>query len=299
MAVLLALGVMTSAAAAEERVVDRIVAVVNEEVVLLSDLREARNLAVREAILMGDPDVEINDYEVLQRLIEDKLTRQEAERLNIGVTRREIDSAIADVLRMNRIDLRQLEELLAEDGVSIEEYRETIEEQIRRMKLTGMIVRDRVAVDRSRMQAYYSANRDEFIDTPKLNLRRVLFPPDALEIAREIHGRLQQEPFEAVQPVVEQHGGMAMDLGFMHADVLRGDYVAVAERLALDEWSEPFVTDEGVHLLHLRDRVPERRKTFDEVKDEIEERLTQEETERQFLHWLQELRARSHIRVML
>ncbi len=291
---------LASAPDARAEVVDRVVAVVNEDVVLLSDLEKARRDVEQEARLMGQPDMTLADEDLLQRLIDERLVRQESRRLNIDVTEKEIDNAIADVMKANRLTFEQLKANLATEGVDLEEYRKTIGEQIRRLKLTSRVVRDRVSIDQSRMQAYYSANRELFLDDPQIRLRRIFFPgQNDTAVAGQLRARLAEQPFPALVTAIAEAGGDAVDFGFLPPTDVRADYLEAAGNLQPGEWSPPLVLGDGVHLVQLVERLEERVKPFSEVKDQIEQRLNQEESQRQFLRWLQELRDRSHVRLML
>ena len=284
-------------------VVDRVVAVVNDDIVLLSDLEQARNDVAQERILRGEDLAMPDDRDLLQQLIEDRLAMQEADRLGIDVTSREIDQAIGDVMQANQLTLEELQRSLAQEGIPFDEYRDRIGEQLKRMKLTSRAVSSRVSVDQSKMRSFYSANRDQFREEGKIHLRRVFFPTadDAqLEAAHSVRERLlDQATLRDVAPTVQAAGGDVIDLGFLPEGDLRRDYVEKARGLEEGEWSQPFVTPEGVHLIQVAERTPERVRPFEEVKDRVEEILRRQESERQFAQWLRELRDKSHVRIML
>ncbi len=284
-------------------VVDRLAAIVNDDVILLSELRDMREQVRREAALSEFDTPMPDDRELLQRLIEEKLVEQEAARLHIEVTEKEIEKAIADVLQANRLTLDDLKMSLAQQGVSYEEYRQRISDQIQRLKLTSRTVSSRVSVDDNKMQAYYSANREDFVEPERVHLRRIFFPHaedyDAMAEARRVRKLASDRPFADLVTAVTDAGGDIADMGELSLVDLRRDYVQRVHKLAEGAWTEPFSTGEGVHLLQVAERVPERYRSFDEVKPEIEQRLSREEAERQFTEWVRELRENSHVRIML
>lgn len=283
--------------------VDRIVAVVNEDAILWSDLVKSRGELEKENILAGRHE-SLNDKDLLQRLIDDKLAGQEAKRLNIEVTPKEVESAIGDVLRQYQLDLPGLKARLKEQGISYKEYTQKIEEQIRRLKLTNRAVRSRVVVDQSKMQAYYSAHRDEFADEPRVHLHQVMFAgKEGIAKANQLYA-LKALPAAELEATVEKLGGEVVDLRILSlssldTELLNKEYAAAARLLEPGNFSPPFQTGERTQMLYLQERIPARVKPFDEVKGLIEERIGQEETEKQFAKWLIELRDKSIIQIKL
>lgn len=297
LALMLALLAAAAPARAAETV-DRVVAVVNGEAILLSDLETARRELAKDNQLAGR-DEELGEADLLQRLIDDKLASQQADRLKIEVTDKEIDAAVDDVLRQYGLDLDGLKARLKEQGVEFAEYRKKIGDQIKRVKLTNRAVRSRVVIDQSKMQAYYSEHREEFRDEPKVRLKQVLFTgAKAVENANRLYDKKSIAP-EALDAAVEKAGGSVVDLGVIRLDRLSPEFARMVVDLESGRLGPPFQNTLGVQMLYVQEKMPSRIKSFEEVKAEIEDRLGREETDRQFTKWLQELRDDSLIEIKL
>lgn len=295
MAALLAAATPVTAAG---RSVDRVVAVVNGDAILWSEMQTARRELEKDNQLAAREET-LSDEDLLQRLIDDKLANQQADQLKIEVTDKEIETAIDDVLRQYGLDLDGLKARLKEQGVEFGDYRKKIGEQIKRVKLTNRAVRSRVVVDQSKMQSFYSEHRDEFRDEPKVRLKQVLFTGDkAVGAANELYAKKSLTP-EALEAQVTQAGGSVVDLGIIRLDRLNPEFAKMVVDLESGQVSPPFQNSLGVQLLYVQEKMPQRIKAFEEVKAEIEERLGREETERQFTKWLQELRDDSLIEIKL
>lgn len=280
------------------KVVDRVVAVVNGDAILLSDMQTARRELEKDNQLAAR-DETLSDEDLLQRLIDDKLANQQAAKLNIEVTDKEIDAAIDDVLRQYGLDFDGLKARLKEQGVEFADYRKKIGEQIKRVKLTNRAVRSRVVVDQNKMQAFYSEHREEFRDEPKVRLKQVLFTGDkAVDAANALYDQKSLSA-DALDAQVTKAGGTVVDLGIIRLDRLNQEFAKMVVELESGQVSPPFQNSLGVQLLYVQEKMPSRIKSFEEVKAEIEERLGREETERQFAKWLQELRDDSLIEVKL
>jgi parvulin-like peptidyl-prolyl isomerase len=292
------LAIQSGAPVQAAEVVDRVVATVNGDAILLSELSKAREDVRQENVLAGRSE-SLSDREILQRLIEEKLADQEARKLNIEVTDREIDGAIQDVLRQYGLELDGLKARLLEQGIEFDEYRRKIEEQIRRMKLTNRTVRSRVVIDQNRMQAYYSEHRDDFREEPKVHLKQLVFQgPGAVENANKLYEEKTLAP-EELAKAAEELKGQVIDLGIIRVDRLNLEFAGMVRELEPGHLAPPFQGPMGVQMLYLEERMPSRVRSFEEVKTEIEDRLGREETERQFAKWLAELKDDSLIEIKL
>ena len=111
-------------------------------------------------------------------------------------------------------------------------------------------------------------------------------------------------PVAELEGTVEKLGGELVDLRILSmssldTELLNKEYAAAARQLEPGDFSPPFQTGDRTQMLYLQERIPARVKPFDEVKGEIEERIGQEETEKQFAKWLLELRDKSIIQIKL
>lgn len=138
-----------SAAAATGVVIERVVAVVGREVILLTELRDrARPYFTRIAQSVAADKRADAEREVvralLEQMIEEQLTRAEADRLRVGVATSEIDAAVAALAQGQGVTPPQLYEAARKQGMSKEEYREELRRQLLDGKLGQQILRPRI-----------------------------------------------------------------------------------------------------------------------------------------------------------
>ncbi|SEO48197.1 peptidyl-prolyl cis-trans isomerase SurA [Luteibacter sp. UNC138MFCol5.1] len=128
--------------------IDRIVAVVEEDVILQSELDEAVNAIKRQyASNKGQlPPENVLDRQVLDRLILMKLQVQRANDQNIHVSDQEIDQAAGNVAQQNKMSLDQLRAAVEQDGYSYAAFRQQLSDQIIAQRLHESVVRDQVTV---------------------------------------------------------------------------------------------------------------------------------------------------------
>ena len=148
--------------------VDRIVAVVNNDIISLQELNRITKPYVER--------IKLNRYssekeqkmlfeirrKILNQLIDDKLTDQELKKHNITVSKREIDRTIERIKEMAAITDEELRAELATQGLSMEEYRARTKEQLLRRKLINLEVRSKIVITQEDVEAYYDSHRDAY-----------------------------------------------------------------------------------------------------------------------------------------
>lgn len=140
---------------------ERIVAVVDEDVILRSELDRAvanitRQYAGRENQL---PPREVLERQVLERLVLVKLQLARAEQTGVRVTDQEIDGAIAGIARQNRVSLEQLRQQLASEGENYADFRDSVRDELVIQRLRQRFAQSRVAVSEAEIDAALAAQK--------------------------------------------------------------------------------------------------------------------------------------------
>src|SRR5512135_3139855 len=185
-AIILAAGaaLLLSAGTAFPRVIDGVVALVNEEPVTFSEVRESVSEGM--GIPVGDADAllrEEHDSRAVLRwiesLVDSVLVRKELEEQGQPVAETEIDKAVESVRKANNMNEVQFSELLAKEGITLPAYRRRIRWQMER----GAIVRARkykeVMVTESEVRDYFRENGERFLVGTKVRLETLFFPIDS------------------------------------------------------------------------------------------------------------------------
>ena len=161
---LLALPLLSRPAAAADPAwtpVDAVIAVVNQDVVLQSDFdRRATQLEtvlaqVKDVAERTKRQVELR-MQILRSLIDERIFIQAALALGITVVGPEIDRAIGEVKSQNKLDDAGLAKALAENGLSMAQYREEIQRQILQAKLANLVIRPRIRISEQDLRAAYA-----------------------------------------------------------------------------------------------------------------------------------------------
>ena len=140
--------------------VEKIAAVVGENVVLASEVEEKAGPLMADVNKITDPDKRAARAaalrrEVLERLIDDELILQQAAELKLTITSEQIDASIEEIKKQNNIDDDQLREALRGQGMSMATYRADLKRQLLRFRVLNIAVGSRVNVSDDEVKAYY------------------------------------------------------------------------------------------------------------------------------------------------
>jgi peptidyl-prolyl cis-trans isomerase SurA len=293
---------------AASEVVDRIVAVVNDTIITLSEVNAATAVAIKglkRDVKAGENIVETKS-KVLDALIEKKLMKQAADKTGIEVSEKEIDNAIEDIKMQNNITEKELLSALEQNGLTYREYREQMREDIRQAKFVSREFRARVAIEHEEVEDYYKRNIENF-RAPDFFKIRLIFLTRADE--KNMRTRLQavMEELENgvdFKEVARQYSdGPAAseggELGYVEAGELEGAIQGAARQLTEGELSGPVFTENGINIIQLIDRREGEPRPLEDVKEEITNLLFQQKMAERYNLWLEDMKRIAHIEVRL
>lgn len=299
-------------------IVDRIVAVVNGEIITLSELERASKSFYRtikaQAMRTGKelpPLAELRRH-VLDALIDKKLTEQEAERLKITVSDQDVDNSINRLLDDKGITMLQLIEGLKRDGKTIDELREEIRENIQRSRLLTREVKSKIVITDEEIKEFYQKYINKFSEKDKWHLRVILLPlsrdsseqekEKTMKLARKIKADLDKgASFAALAHQYSRGPGAdeGGDLGYLHPGDLDPALGKFVSALPAGGITPPIETDDGIYIFMVEDIQSGESKSLDEAKNYIRHLLYQQEVNKRYDEWLKELKARSYIKINL
>lgn len=286
----------------------RIVAVVNNDIVSSYQLDEALHERQLDAASTAVPPDELRRL-VLDQLIEEQLLAQRAVEIGLSVDDAEVEAAIVDVQKQNRIDRKQLEEALKRQGIDFEQYRESLRRQILRYKLLGREMQSRIEVTSREVRDYYQAHSDEYRQPQALRLSHIsfLYPAEADATVRAAlrstadatQTRLAAglDFMKLLAELKEQQGAVGGDLGVVPEPEMNPAFVSAVKDLAPGAVSPVIETADGLHLLRLEERIAGQVLPLDAAKEGITELLTEQKKKTAMQDWLAELKAKARIEI--
>lgn len=310
-------GAAVDAHSAEGVLVDRIVAQVNDDIITLYELNRKAGPYIKRVQAMARPLEEERRmiYElrekVLNQMVDEKLTDQEIERYNIRVSEEAIDNTIEEMKKQRRITDQQLRDSLQKEGLTMEEYRTQMKNQILRVRLVNREVKSKIVITDEDIRAYYEKNKAQYVGEGRVHLRQILMvtPPgadaEAKAAIREKMVRVRQQAVDgaAFADLAREHSDSPLakeggDLGTFPLTDLAPQILNALAGLKAGDVTDIVDTDQGLQLFYVEALEEGQGKTLEEVSAEIENILYDEIVNQKFTTWLTDLRERSHIRII-
>lgn len=299
---------------ARAETVSRIAAVVNDE--LITTYQLDKKVAERLTAEGSGQKLSANEMDALRRsllseLVEEALIRQRIDELGLKVADEEIEAAIQDVQKQNKLTREQLIQALQFEGMTFDAYRENLGKQILRFKLLGREVQSKIEVTNQEIRDYFREHIDEFREPAYVRLSRLTFPLPAKATAVQIEAtrakadealaRLRQgEDFYAVLLAnTADQSAEGGDLGTFKAGELTTAFERAVQGLKEGEISAVIETPDGFHILRVEERSPGKIRQFDAVQGEIQKAIADQKTEARFKEWAQSLRKNAYIDIRL
>jgi peptidyl-prolyl cis-trans isomerase SurA len=299
-----------------EAVVDRVVAVVNQEIITLSEV-EKRIPPVKDEIVTEDrlekqERMQALCRQVLEKLIEEKLIDQEVKKSGVKISSKDIEATVEEVKRRNGATQEDLEKALAVEGLTVETYKKQIEKSLQRQKLINWSVKIEEKAGEKELREFYQKNTSRYRTNETYRPGQILFviPKEATpEEIREIRKKCQKV-LEKIKKG-EDFGEMALlysedssrrdhgDLGFFRKGELLPVFEREALRLKIGEVSGIVRTEFGFHIIKLLDRKGTDPLPFEEVIERVKADYYDGEMEKGFKQYLSTLKEKAVIEIKL
>jgi len=255
--------VVVAPTAALAQSVQRIAAVVNDDVVTGNELLERIDLAIIFSGLEDSGDTRRRlAPQVLRRVIDERLQLQEAERLGVSVAEAEIDDAVSRIAQPNGMSVQQLYGYLRRRGVEPDTLRRQVRAEIAWAKLVRRELGPRVVVTDEQVDIELAAQ--QAATEEELLLSEIVLPvyapeeeDEALAEAEELIRAVEEgAEFSALASQVSTAGSAEEggDLGWVRLSSLPAALRPAVAGLEPGGISEPVRSSAGIHIFHVRDR---------------------------------------------
>ncbi|HXK58521.1 MAG TPA: peptidylprolyl isomerase [Acidobacteriota bacterium] len=295
-------------------VLDEIVAKVNNEIITLSDFKkELQMLRAELSQQFTDPavlerEVQKRQGELLRAMIENKLMVQKAEELgitaNIDV---DVAAALEAIRKENNIpDMEVFDQLLRQQGSSLDQHRARIKQQMIIRTLVEQFVYSKLTLLTPEIEAYYKQNLDKFTEPAEVELAEILFLTEGKDKAQvrrkagEVLARLkngasfEEEAKRNSEGPTASRGG---NIGVFKKGSMASALEAVVFDMKPGEVSDVIETDYGFQIVKLINKKDNQVKPLAEVRPIIQNVLYQQKAAPELKEFLDDLRSQSYIYV--
>lgn len=245
------------------KLLDEIVAVVEDDVVLSSELNRAMRSNGRKK---GETSAQ-HKQRVLDQLITEKAQKLAAKNAGIKVTDAEVDEAVGTIAARNRITVAEMRQILARQGTSYSGFREDLRRQLAQQKFHQQMLSSQVQVTESEIDDYLSihgkAGKTRSVN--QIRARHILLRPGEQLSNNEAQARLVEyrdriskgESFEDLARAYSDDTASALkggDLGWVGPGQATPEFERQIKRLGTNAISQPFKTPFGWHVAQVLDR---------------------------------------------
>ena len=299
-------------------IIDRVVAVVNDEVITLSEFNEESRDTLQRIADQAPPSelagaLQNARRDILSRMIDRKITVQKAEEMNISVNDAEIDGALESILARNKATREDLNKELAARGITEAAYRTSLREQILFSRLVSYEVNSKVVITEEKARQYYDTRYMRELPVNGYYLLQIGLGGSG---GRETKEAVRKKALEIREAAINGQSFNQLaatysdlpsavdggDIGVVKENEMAPDMLKGVQALQPGDISPVMETPAGFIFFKLlgvnRDgtiiRAP-----FDSIKEEIFSLLRNEEQERLYSNWVKELREEAYIKELL
>ncbi len=302
-------------------VVDRVVAIVNDDVITLSEVNE-EGKPLFQRVAEQAPASELSEAlkqvrkTVVEKLIEKKIMLQEARKANISVSEEEIDKALEHIMSRNKTTKKQFQAQLASMGMTEEQYRKNLESQVLSSKLVNFEVRSKVIIPEDKIIDYYDTHYTERVGEGGFYILQIGFTwdntaSDSDALKTEAGNKAERIRSLAVadqdfRELARQYSNLPSasdggDIGVVKRDDMSPAMLETISNTTPGKISGIIETSSGFQFFKVLSsqegqiitKVP-----YESVKEEIYDALYQQEIQARFEDWLKRMKSSSYIKIL-
>jgi peptidyl-prolyl cis-trans isomerase SurA len=269
---LVATGTVSSHVAAQARpiLVDRIVAVVNDEVITRHELNLQKRAVISQLKRQGvaAPTASELDAQVLERFINERVQLQHARENGIRVDDETVTAALQNIAKQNKMSMQQFSDALKADGVSVNQFRDELKNEIIINRIREREIESRIVVTDSEIDGYLTNAKLQGTQSQaeyQLAHILVLVPeqatPEQIDAKKKRAEEAEKQlkagtAFAQVAAVFSDTNDAAQGgaLGWRQADRLPAFYAEAAQKLAIGATSDVLRSANGFHIVRVLDK---------------------------------------------
>ena len=293
------------------KIVDRIIAKVNDKVITQSEVEErayVKMVALQKRNVQPLPSMAEMMYEELERMIEERLLIDIGRKQGWGVDEDSVTKAIEEIKRNNGLKDGDLEKMLKEESKSMEEYRKKIHDQILVSRVVGNEIRKRVTISDEEIEKFYNQHLKDYWVSEKLKLRHILFLIEDGMFSNDKQIKMQKAQ-EALQKIRSGEDFMAVakeysedisastggDLGEIERGKMVPEFEKAAFQLKEGGVSGLVETPYGIHIIKVDKIIPGHTLPMDKVKVQIQSQLMNEKMKVEYQEYMSKLKENAYI----
>jgi peptidyl-prolyl cis-trans isomerase SurA len=310
--ILLTLAVCAPFSGVRAETVDKIVAIVNDEILTQQDIDNYKKQLAKgkfiDDLLISDKDKLLKDRNALiEHMINERLIDSEVKRQDLSVTVEKVDQEVKKIADGNKMTKSQLAEALKKEGISFSEYQNFIKQRLERQALIQKSISSKIKITDDEIQNYYMNNyKGSAVTSYEYSLAHILFLPKggdkdaARSRAENVLKKIKAgESFETLASQYSEdpnfsNGGY---LGTFKTGEFLKELEASVQNLSPGDYTNIVPTKFGYHIVKLLTKKIVKDPAFEAKKKEIQNILYEKAFAQQFKFWIEDRKQGSFIKI--
>lgn len=304
--------------AGKKIIFERVVAVINDSIILRSELEARMVPVIGEAQQIADPRererrIDKLRSQVLDEMVNEELIVQAAEQARIEVESSEVQAALDEIKSTNNLDDAALAQVLAAQGYTLGNYKQDLRRQLLRLRAVNQLVAPKVNVTDEDIRARYDQmqRRSESVSAVKLSHMLFKLPQspteqqvaEAKEKAAKAMERVKAgEEFAKVATEISDDVGTKTtggELGYFQRGSINPEWEPIVFAMEKGDVRGPVSGPQGLHVFQVTEVQKSALKPYAEMKEQLSRELRRREMDKQTQTWLEELRKKAYIDIKL
>ncbi len=309
----------TSPNAGKKVIFERVVAVINDSIILRSELEARMVPVIGEAQQIADPKererrIDKLRGQVLDEMVNEELIVQAADSAKIEVESSEVQAALDEIKSSNNLDDAALAQVLAAQGYTLGNYKTDLRRQLLRLRAVNQLVAPKVNVTDEDIKARYDELSRRSAAVSAVKLSHILFKlPD--HVTEQQLGEAKEKAAMAVNRVkageefAKVAGEVSDDVGtkatggelgwFQRNSLANPEWEPIVFAMEKGDVRGPVTGPQGIHVFFVSEVKKSDLKPFPEMKEQLARELRRREMDKQTQTWIDELRKKAYIDIKL
>lgn len=253
-------------ASADYQMLDQVVAVVEDDVVLASEVRDRLGLLQQTLNKRGVPLPSVEELfnQVVEQSILESLQLQRAASLGVRVSDQELSNALTGIAGRNGMSLSEFRQMLLAEGESYVELRENIRKELLLNQVQQRHVFRNINISKAEIESFLDSERGRALVQPEWQIDHLLLEVNSFSDSTEVASKkqaienlrekaIQAGSFQSILPDVRNAGVQYAPLGWVKAETMPSMFSDVVKKLNNGDVAPVIESESGFHLIRIAD----------------------------------------------